>query len=277
VVAHEVVFVGVGPLGDFRYERIQEFGAQAIKLAQLHHRVVRHIALTVHGPGYGLDAEESFLSMLAGLIGEWKGAEGGLQKITIAERSEKRCELLDKILAEHLAEFGLLQSTQRATVSVTRVASPKSESIAAPANIVHFGARAEEKPRLFIAMPFAEEFTDEFEIAFREAAKASEYICERLDLETFTGDIISEIKKRILVSHGVIALLNNHNPNVFLEVGFAWAHNKPTILVAKSGTKLPFDVSGQRCIIYRNISHLRQVLDAEIASLKAQGAFAKSA
>ena len=120
-------------------------------------------------------------------------------------------------------------------------------------------------------MPFADDYLDEFHIGFCEAAKASSFICERLDLETFTGDIVAEIKKRILSSHGVLALLNGHNPNVFLEIGFALAHNKPVILVAKKETKLPFDVSGQRCILYRNIVDLRDRLTREIANLSAQG------
>jgi hypothetical protein len=134
-------------------------------------------------------------------------------------------------------------------------------------NVVQFGVRAEEKPRLFVAMPFADDFIDEFEIGFHEAAKASAFICERLDLEAFTSDIVEEIRNRIVESHGVIALLNGHNPNVLLEIGFAWAHGKPTILVAKENVRLPFDVSAHRCIRYRNISQLRELLTSEIARL----------
>jgi hypothetical protein len=274
LAAPEVLFIGVGPLSDFRYERIQEFGAQAIQLAQGHR--VQHLGLTIHGPGYGLDPEESFCSMLAGLIGEWKRTPGALRKVTIAERSQRRCEILNKVLLERLTEFGLSKTHQSATVQIASDTSMMPVPSAAT-NVVHFGARADEKPRLFVAMPFSEEFIDEFEIAFREAAKASEYICERLDLESFVGDIVTEIKRRIIGSHGVIALLNNHNPNVFLEVGFALAHNKPTILVAKHDTKLPFDVGSHRCVRYRSINQLRQALSTEIASLKAQGVFAKSA
>jgi hypothetical protein len=126
-------------------------------------------------------------------------------------------------------------------------------------------------------MPFADDFLDVFQIGFCEAARASAFICERLDISTdaFTGDIVAEIKKRILGSEGVLALLNDHNPNVFLEIGFAFAHNKPTILVAKHGIHLPFDVSGHRCVRYRNIVDLRDSLTREIASLKAQGVLSK--
>ncbi len=256
---------------------IQELPRQALRLARQHTRVIRHIALTIHGPGYGLDPEESFLCMIAGVVSEWRQSDGDTMRITIAERSEKRCEILARMLLENANDLGLANTGHGGVVKVLDQLQAANATVPPGTNIVKFGVRAEEKPRLFVAMPFAEDFIDEFEIAFHEAAKASEYICERLDLEAFTGDIVTEIKRRIVGSHGVIALLNSHNPNVFLEIGFALAHNKPTILVAKEGTKLPFDVSGHRCLLYKSIAGLRKALTAEIAALKAQGVLARSA
>lgn len=272
IATPEVLFIGVGPLGEFRYERIQEFGSAAIALARNHDRPILHLALTIHGPGYGLDAEQAFLSMIAGIVGEWTRTATPLKTITVVERSPKRCELLDKLLQAQRLNFGLVQGAQPHSVTIPeRVQVTGNTQSAVESNVIQFGARAERKPRLFVAMPFAEEFLDEYEIGFCEAAKACDFVCERLDLEHYTGDIVAEIKKRIIGSQGVIALLNGHNPNVFLEVGFALAHNKPTILVAKEGVKLPFDVSGQRCILYRNISQLRDLLSKAIASLSSQG------
>jgi hypothetical protein len=240
LAAPDVVFVGVGRLSGFRYQQIQEFGTRAVKLARPCPNPIRHLALTVHGPGYGLDPEQSFLSMVAGIVAEWKGNSGALEKVTIAEISEKRCELLRNLLDGASSGFGLKRvSAQSAATSV-------------------------------------DSFIDEFEIAFLEAAKASSFICERMDLESFAGDIVAEMKKRILGSHGVLALLNDLNPNVFLEVGFALAHNKPTILVAREGTQLPFDIRGHRCISYRSIVELRKALTSEIAALKDQGVLVPS-
>jgi hypothetical protein len=232
----------------------------------------------VHGPGYGLDPEQSFLSMIAGIVAEWTLGDGPLAKITIAERSEKRCDLLDRMLQKVAPSFGLRSGGRSRSVFVPAgVDEAKGERFSAGSNVVEFGTRAEEKPRLFVAMPFAEDYLDEFHIGFCEAANANSFLCERLDLETFVGDVVTEIKRRILGSHGVLALLNDHNPNVFLEIGFALAHNRPTILVAGRDTKLPFDVSGQRCIRYRSIWDLRDTLTREIALLKEQGVLVRSA
>lgn len=277
VAAAEVAFISVGPLHEFRYERIHEFGRQAIKLARQHQTPIRHLALTVHGPGYGLDPEQAFLSMIAGIIAELKQAESALQKITVADYSVQRCGLLKNILQEHQHKFGLQNGKRPGTFTITEVAPAQAGNRHNEANsgIAQFGSLVEEKPRIFVAMPFSVEFQDEYEIGFHEAAKANSYVCERLDQESFTGDIVAEIKTKIIGSHGMIALLNNHNPNVFLEIGFAMAHGKPTILVAKEDVTLPFDVSALRCIRYRNLVELRKLLSAEIANLKAKGILKK--
>jgi hypothetical protein len=277
IAAPEVLFIGVGPLREFRYEGIQAFGSAAVSLARGHSRSIAHLALTIHGPGYGLDPEQAFLSMIAGIVAEWSVGATPLKMITVVESSPKRCAILNRLLHDQRSSFGLLQGPQQLSVTLpeSKQVSANTQSVV-DSNVIEFGARAERKPRLFVAMPFADEFFDEYEIGFCEAAKACDYLCERLDLEHFAGDIVSEIKKRIVDSHGVIALLNSHNPNVFLEVGFALAHNKPTILIAKEGVKLPFDVSGQRCIIYRNISHLRDQLSRTIAALTSQGILSAS-
>jgi hypothetical protein len=270
IVAREAVFIGVGPLHGFRYEQIQAFGSTAIRLARTHRTPVEHLALTVSGPGYGLDLEQAFLSLIAGIVAEWKPGVSALRRVTVVERLDKRCAVLKKILEDTSPSFGLDSGETHEDVTL-----PDTGTIAtAPEvarNVIQFGTRAEGKPRLFVAMPFADKYVDEFEIGFREAAKTSGFICERLDVESFVGDIVTEIKRRIVDSYGIIALLNDYNPNVFLEVGFAFAHNKPTILIMRDGLQIPFDIRGHRCIRYRSITELRELLAREIAALKAQG------
>jgi hypothetical protein len=273
IASPEVLFIGVGPLSELRYEKIQSFGSASVSLARSHNRPIRHLALTIHGPGYGLDPEQAFLSMLAGIIAEWtREPTSPLNKVTVVERAPKRCQLLSRLLHDQQSNFGLLRGTELHSVSLPEVARDRTNSKeSADTNINQFGAKADHTPWLFVAMPFAEEFSDEYDIGFCEAAKMSDFLCRRLDLEHYAGDVVSEIKKKIVESRGVIALLNGHNPNVFFEIGFSLAHNKPTILVAKKGVKLPFDVSSQRCIIYRNIGHLRDELSKTIEALLSQG------
>jgi hypothetical protein len=99
-------------------------------------------------------------------------------------------------------------------------------------------------------------------------------ICERLDKEAYTGDVLAQIKARLQIGHGVLALLDGANPNVLLEIGFAWGARKPTVLIAKKGTSLPFDIQSQKCIYYSSIADLRRSLTKELAALKKKGVFA---
>jgi hypothetical protein len=43
-----------------------------------------------------------------------------------------------------------------------------------------------------------------------------------------------------------------NNPNVYFEVGYALVMKKPTILLARKGTSLPFDVAGFRVLFYED-------------------------
>ena len=65
----------------------------------------------------------------------------------------------------------------------------------------------------------------------------------------------------------VIAELTGSNPNVYLELGYAWGCGKRTILLAHESEKLPFDTQGQRCLIYDTITQLEELLRNELAGL----------
>lgn len=64
------------------------------------------------------------------------------------------------------------------------------------------------------------------------------------------NSIVNSIRNSTII----IADITPDNPNVFYEVGYAHALNKPTILLCEKSIrhKLPFDVSGFRTIFYDN-------------------------
>ena len=79
-----------------------------------------------------------------------------------------------------------------------------------------------------------------------------EFRVTRIDEQSGPGLIIEDISRAIQEAKLVIADISPVNANVFYEVGFAHALNKPTILLAEKGTKLPFDVSSFRTLFYEN-------------------------
>jgi hypothetical protein len=83
----------------------------------------------------------------------------------------------------------------------------------------------------------------------------------------FTGEILARIKERIETATLVIADLTGANANVYLEVGYAWGRNRPTLLLVRAGDELKFDVRGQRCIIYDSIVDLSKKLTKDLQAL----------
>jgi nucleoside 2-deoxyribosyltransferase len=76
------------------------------------------------------------------------------------------------------------------------------------------------------------------------------------------------VKERIATSDFVIADLTTANPNVYLEVGYAWGLKKKTVLLIKDPKELKFDIRGQRCLPYTSIKDLENKLKNELTNLK---------
>ncbi|KAA6328711.1 hypothetical protein EZS27_022415 [termite gut metagenome] len=93
--------------------------------------------------------------------------------------------------------------------------------------------------------------------------------CERADENYATSLILQDVINSIINASIIIAEITPDNPNVFYEVGYSHAINKPTILLCdKKRPKLPFDLSGFRTLFYDNSisgktrveTHLRKYL-----------------
>jgi hypothetical protein len=129
-----------------------------------------------------------------------------------------------------------------------------------------------ERPRAFVAMPFEEPFNTMYREVIRPEAELLGLEVIRVDELARPGIIFEEIKREISESKVVIAEITSPNQNVFYELGYAHALNKPTILLARRGGDLPFDIRSYRVIFYDDtiggkpeverslIKHLRSVL-----------------
>lgn len=112
---------------------------------------------------------------------------------------------------------------------------------------------------------------DIYYYGIQRAVDTAGYECYRSDKSAFVGDILQDIKAQLTKSAAVVADLTSANPNVYLEVGYAWGNDKATILIMRQGDKPKFDVQGQKCLMYNNIKHLEEILTKELLELKANG------
>ena len=257
----KVIFIGTPGLGGFGYREIREFGRIALSSLLKSKQPIKHISLTIHGSGYGLDVEEAFSSQLAGIIDAITSGQfpDGLQKITFLERASRRIPVLQRLLNE-LLPSGFIETDPQLYFEGGEDASRQM--------LREAGYTSENKPHIFVAMPFKEDMEDVWDYGIQPTVKTAGYICERADLSSFTGDVMDWVRNRIKSAEIVIADLTESNPNVYLEVGYAWGAGIPTILLMNSESELKFDVRGQRCLIYKRIKDLEKSLTKELAGLK---------
>ncbi|HXM58599.1 MAG TPA: hypothetical protein VOB72_24575 [Candidatus Dormibacteraeota bacterium] len=276
VAARTVLFVGTPPLAEFGYAEIRQFSRDVlVRLAS--DPSVRSVGMTLHGAGYGLDEVESALAQIGGCMDAVRGDRipPSLERIRVIEKDDDRCRrvyrALQHVLPPHWSPAGRLDDrrgwilhapspTWRGELGSHGVTAPSDP----PAGLV-------DKPRAFVAMPFAKDMEDVYHFGISGPVRDQGFVCERIDQETFTGDIVSQLKRRIETSAIVIADLTGANPNVYLEIGYAWALGRPCILLIRGDERPRFDVQGERHIRYETIKELEIKLGREIAGLRAGG------
>ena len=122
---------------------------------------------------------------------------------------------------------------------------------------------------VFVAMPIDPddpELQDVME-AIREACNRCGLTAERVD-ETHTNERITDrILESIRQAQCVVVDLTGSKPNVFYEAGYAQGLGKTPIYVARSGTRLEFDLQDYPVIFFRNLTGLRNDLEARLRGL----------
>jgi len=146
--------------------------------------------------------------------------------------------------------------------------------------------------RVFVLMPFSEEFEDVYLVitdAVREASKhlGIEVFCCRADDISKPGRITEQIIEEISNADLLIAELSGTNPNVMYELGYGHALEKIAIIINQNIHEAPFDVKDFRQIIYdRNrlikdcrpslVAAIHDALSAQDANLDDKGAGEKT-
>lgn len=117
------------------------------------------------------------------------------------------------------------------------------------------------KPLCFVAMPFGKTGTDVrnkydrvYDHLIKIPVEEAGFICDRADKIPGTDDILDMLKSKLVTAALVVVDLSDRNPNVFYELGFRHALNKPTITIANTneieGIGLPFNIRQYNTIPY---------------------------
>jgi hypothetical protein len=279
IQARHALIVGVPSIQIFNYQHIREFVTKVLGVLANVAPDTRHLVMTIHGIGGGpWDEVEALLAQFAGYLDAIQSGRlpPALEYISVVELDSRRVERLRQALEQNLASANYasrVPTQERCAYHLTRQQPDGSfqRFSGSTRAIERAGIESEAKQHVFVAMPFAREMNDVFYYGIQSPVRNAGFVCERLDKESFLGDILDRIKKRIETASLVIAELSGANPNVYLEVGYAWGKGRPTVLLMKDEEEPRFDVSGQRRLKYIEIRDLEESLARELNELRSQG------
>lgn len=111
--------------------------------------------------------------------------------------------------------------------------------------------------KCFVIQPFDnDKFDKRFVDIFKPAIEKSGYEAYRIDKDLTVRIPIDDIEKNISESQICFAEITSDNPNVWYELGYAFACDKDVIMVCsdeRSG-KFPFDIQHRHVITYKTSS-----------------------
>jgi hypothetical protein len=130
--------------------------------------------------------------------------------------------------------------------------------------------------RCFVIQPFDKggPFDKRYRDVLIPAIKDADLEHYRVDEDPGTTVLIDNIEEGIRTSEICLADMTNDNPNIWYEVGFAIASEKPVVLICASPrpTPPPFDIRHRQIIFYSpdSPSDFKKMGDEITARLKAQ-------
>jgi hypothetical protein len=141
--------------------------------------------------------------------------------------------------------------------------------------VLNLSERINISKNCFVIMSFSEDPTleDVYE-SFKEVCKrfTPVYDCQRMDKMTDINRITPEMFNSIRNAAFVIVDLTFERPNVYYELGYADALDKPIIVTAREGTNVHFDAKDFPILFWKSQTNLKKELTLRIEQIaKKQG------
>jgi hypothetical protein len=259
------LYVGATYPRHFNYEQIRQFSGEVLGILARETPETRHVATTIHGPNAGKDEIEALLSQLNGCFEAIQQGQfpAGLQRISIVEKDEGRVKRLRVALQTMLADIG---AQPLASGKGCLLLAPSTDDI--PVSVE--SPPGEIKPHAFVALPTGDDMDDIFYYGIQTPIHARGLLCERVGEDTPAEETLELAKQSIETASVVVADLTGAHPNVCLQLGFAWGKDRPTILLTRDESALPFVVREQPIFTYRRIKDVEQILSQALNDLGAQ-------
>lgn len=134
------------------------------------------------------------------------------------------------------------------------------------------------KPFVFVLMPFASAFDDVYRLGIKRSAELAGAYAERVDEQHHTDSIVERIYNQISKADAIVADMTGANANVFYEVGYAHALDKPVVILTQNIDAIPFDLKHRPHIPYAlgEWDALAERLAPRIRAVLSDGTYAAS-
>src|SRR5262245_25759300 len=153
VGARHAMFLGTFPVTSFDYDEVHRLARRAVEGLAEASIDAKHIATTLHGVGFGLDAGESAQSLVLGFLEGLRVVQNSpVERITIIEKNTR----VLGIASEAIRKLGI--DVRRPTDSealATRLPVPLSPTVVPGEQVP---SAQPERGHIFVAMPYAAEF-----------------------------------------------------------------------------------------------------------------------
>lgn len=112
----------------------------------------------------------------------------------------------------------------------------------------------EKKEEAFVIQPFDSNgpYDKRYRDVIEPAVKLAGFSAYRIDHDPSTRTLITDIRRKIDEARFIICEISEDNPNVWFELGYAYARGKDCILLCCKDRreKLPFDIQHESVIFY---------------------------
>jgi hypothetical protein len=275
--ASHALFVGIPDLFDLTYQDIREFSYKVLDILADEDPSMRHIVMTIHGAGFGLDEVESLLAQFAGYLDaiQKNRVPQSLERITIVEFDNNRVVRLGDALeqhlrhAEHISKVGGRWAYQIA-VQPQNVKFFSDEVSSTFDLIGNAGQEAEVKPYILVIAPVKNEMEDVFYYGIQKPTHDADFLCERVSDEAFMN-ALEQVKKKMDAAVMVVVEMSEAKPIAYFGAGYAWGKGIPAIILVKEGQEIHIDSKNWKHIQYTSIRILEENLSKELNALYKSG------
>src|SRR5262249_46278637 len=150
---------GIPNILELTYFDIQEFAMKVLYVLAKTAPGTRHLAMTIHGAGFGLDEIEAFLAQFNGYLRVIQNGQfpPSLEKITIIDKDLARIRRLRQAFGENISHANFVSQTRsQGTYGLNKRllnASLKSNQ-RSTRTFENEEIKLRAKPHVFVAMPF---------------------------------------------------------------------------------------------------------------------------